>query len=436
MKRIKLLFAFILLCTVIIQAQTAPVSTFILTALKDGDLKDQKDIIDYLEGSSANMPIIDDIEVRIRNEAFKFDRQRYSLRVEPRGLGETRASKEYYKATIKYQKQKKDVVEHELLTDRYTFIIELLNYQAIYRLHKDLITLYEDRIKVLQTQMEDTKIDLSDIIKAEDKLSRFKFENLERERRIKKMEEKIAKYLKEEGLTTFDTTGFIDVENIGKEVDTVTYTIDKNNVYLEYDHRDFQLAKSRYNLETAEGRRYINFFQFSYDHDNMMDEWEIKEDNETLPDYLKQDYNLNRAYIMEVGLRIPFFNIDRHDIHRRKMNYLKAKEDWKDLERTLERRLEKDVEDIRLLVSQYNFLKARRDDVQAESSLKKYLEMDGVDPLILLSIRESIIENDIELEKIKFDIFRNYIRLLDTSGKISEKPLVNYLSMNREIIAK
>lgn len=403
-------------------------SSFILKALKAGDLKDQKDIIDYLEGSSANMPVVDDIEARIRNRAFEFDKQRYTLRVEPRGLGETRASKDYYKATIKHQKQKKDVLEHELLTDRYTFIIELLNYQAMHRLHNELTTIYEDRIKVLQNQVEGTKVDLSDIIKAEDKLTRFKFENIERERRIKKMEAKIAKDLKEDGLTTFDTTGFIDIESISKEIDTVSFTIDKNNVYLKYDRLDFQRAKSRYNLETSEGRQFLSFFEFSYDHGSWVDELDRRNDG--------KEYDFNRAYLMEIGVRIPYINVDRHDIHRRKMNYLKAKEDCKDLERTLKGRLEKDVEDIRLLVSQYTFLKARGDDVDAESSLKKYLEMDGVDPLILLSIREGIIKNEIELEKIKFDIFRNYIRLLDTSGRISEKPLVNYLSINREIMAQ
>ena len=428
MKRIKLLFATVLLCTVIIHAQTAPVSSFILKALKDGDLKDQKDVITYLEGSSANMPIVDDIEARIRNRAFEFDKQRYTLRVEPRGLGETRASKDYYKATIKHQKQKKDVLEHELLTDRYTFIIELLNYQSIHRLHNELTTIYEDRIKVLQNQVEGTKVDLSDIIKAEDKLTRFKFENIERERRIKKMEAKIAKDLKEDGLTTFDTTGFIDIESISKEIDTVSFTIDKNNVYLKYDRLDFQRAKSRYNLETSEGRQFLSFFEFSYDHGSWVDELDRRNDG--------KEYDFNRAYLMEIGVRIPYINVDRHDIHRRKMNYLKAKEDCKDLERKLKGRLEKDVEDIRLLVSQYTFLKARGDDVDAESSLKKYLEMDGVDPLILLSIREGIIKNEIELEKIKFDIFRNYIRLLDTSGKISDKPLVNYFSINKEIMAK
>lgn len=428
MKRIKLLFANVLLCTVIIYAQTAPVSTFILKALKQGDLKDQKKIISYLEGSSGNMPVVDDIEARIRNRAFEFDRQRYTLRVEPRGLGETRASKNYYNATVKRQKQKKDVMEHEFLTDRYTFIIELLNRQAMYRLHKKLITIYEDRINVLQNQAEGMKCDLSEIIKAEDKLTELKFENIEQDRRIKKMENNVAKELKDDGLTTFDTSGFIDVESIGRNIDTATFTIDKSNVYLKYDQLDFKREKTRYNLETAEGRRFLSFLEFSYDHGSLVDEVDRKSEG--------KDYDFNRAYLMEVGIRIPYINVDRHDMHRRKMNYLKAKEDCKDLERKLKGRLKKDVEDIKLLVSQYGFLKARRDDVKAESSLKKYLEMDGVDPLILLSIRESIIENDIELEKIKFDIFRNYIRLLDTSGKISDKPLVNYLSMSREIMAK
>lgn len=425
MKSIKLL-PYVLVCVITTYAQQAPISTFILTALEDGDLKDQKKNIAYLEGSSANMPIIDDIEARVRNQAFEFDKQRYTLRVEPRGFGETRASTKFYKTTVKHQKQKKDVLENELITDRYNYIIELLNRQTIYDLHNGLITVYEDRIKVLQKQMESMECDLNDIIKAEDKLTQLRFENIERERRIKRMKEKIAKEIKDSSFTVFDTSGFVDIESINKEIDTTSFTIDKNNVYLKYDRLDFQRAKSRYDLETSEGRRYLSYLEFSYDHGERVDELERKKEG--------REYDLDRAYLMELGVRIPYINVDRHDIHRRKLRYLRAKEDYKALKRRLERRMEKDVEDIKLLASQYNYLRARKDDVKAESSLKKYLEMDGVDPLILLSIRESIIENDIELEKIKFDIFRNYIRLLDTSGKISDKPLVNYLSMNKDII--
>jgi hypothetical protein len=242
------------------------------------------------------------------------------------------------------------------------------------------------------------------------------------------MKEKIVKEMNDSSFTGFDTSGFVDIESINKEIDTTSFTIDKNNVYLHYDRLDFQCAKSRYDLETSEGRRYLSYLEFSYDHGERLDELDRK--------YEGREYDLNRAYLMELGIRIPYINVDRHDIHRRKLRYLRAQEDYKAMKRRLNRQMDKDAEDIKLLASQYDFLKARRDDVKAESSLKKYLEMEGVDPLILLSIRESIIENDIELEKIKFDIFRNYIRLLDTSGKISEKPLKNYLSMNKEIMAK
>jgi hypothetical protein len=428
LKSIILFITYVFICTIPVYAQQAPISTFILTALDDGDLKDQKKNIAYLEGSSANMPIIDDIEARVRNRAFEFDKQRYTLRVEPRGFGETRASTKYYKTTVKHQKQKKDVLVNELLTDRYNYIIELLNRQTLYNMNNGLITVYEDRIKVLQKQMENMECDLNDIIKAEDKLTQLKFENIERKRRINRMKEKIGKEIKDNSFTGFDTSGFVDIEGINKEVNTTAFTVDKNNVYLEYDRLDFQRAKSRYDLENAEGRRYLSYLEFSYDHGERFDELERKKEG--------KEYDLNRTYLMELGIRIPYINVDRHDIHRRKLSYLRAKEDYKAMRRRLERRTEKDVEDIKLLVSQYNFLTARRDDVKAESSLKKYLEMDGVDPLILLSIRESIIENDIELEKIKFDIFRNYIRLLDASGKISEKPLRNYLSMNKAVMAK
>jgi hypothetical protein len=97
--------------------------------------------------------------------------------------------------------------------------------------------------------------------------------------------------------------------------------------------------------------------------------------------------------------------------------------------------LKKDSEDIRVLIDKYKFLQAREEDVDAETSLRKYIEMEGVEPTRLLTIKESILKNRTRMQKVRFDILRNYIRVLDSSGLLAQDPLVNYLSPGREVIA-
>lgn len=404
------------------------IGKFLLTAEEDCAIKAQNEKVEFLKGSSSNMPLIDDIEIRIRNDAYKFDRQRYTLRVEPRGFGETGALRDLYTMRLKYHEQKKELLINRLLKDRYLLVIELLHRRSMLKLYKELIVLYEDRINVLKQRTGSLDFDLNDLIKAEDEFTKLKFDNIERERNIKRLKKEINRYLPGESLIEFDTAGFVSIEFISDLAENTEFILDTNNVYLKYDRLTFQLAEKRYNLETAEGRRYISFFQFSYDHGERMEEMERKNDG--------RDYDLNRAYIMNLGIRIPYINTDRHDINRRKLTYLDDRENYQKLKRVLGERVKKDSEDIRILVSQYRFLEARGNDVNAESSLKRYMQMDGIDPTILLSIKESILENNIKKAKIKFDILRNYIRVIDVTGQLSKKPLRNFLSSNQEVIAK
>ncbi len=416
------------LCIVSVHAEKRDIGTFLLTAEKDYSVAEQEKKISFLEGSSKNMPVIDDIELRIRNQAFQFDRQRYSLRVEPRGFGETRSSRNLYRQRVNYNKQRREVLYNRALKNRYDMIIELMSRESMLQFYKTMTVLYEDKIKVLRKQLGSENFNLTDIIKAEDKLTQLKFENIERERSVNRLKKEIGLYLETEGVADFDTEGLVTVEYISKAVENTEYTLDTNNVNLKYDRLNFQMAESRYKMEVSESRRYIPFFEFGYDHGEMKEELERKEDD--------KDYDLNRAYLMNLGIRIPYINTDRQDINRRKLDYLNDRENYLELKNELTERMKKDLEDIKLLVSQHTFLAARESDVNAESSLKKYLKMDGVDPLILLSIRQSILENDIKKEKIRFAIYRNYIRVIDVVGLLSQKPLKNYLSLKQEVVAQ
>ncbi len=424
------------LCILSVHAEKSSIGTFLLTAEKDYSVAEQEKKVSFLQESSKNMPVIDDIELRIRNRAYRFDRQRYSLRVEPRGFGETRASRNVYQTLLHYNKHKKNVLLNEKLSERCFLVIELLYHQMMLVLYKRLSVLYEDRISVLKKQTGSLDFDLNDIIKSENKLTKLRLEivNLEKNEHLIKegyiplLRRKIIIGDTSDKFDTFDTTGFVTVEYISEQVKNTGFNLDSNNVYLQHDKLELQFAENRYNLEVAEGRRYISFFEFAYDHGERMEELAEKNDNDP--------YDLKRAFIMNLGIRIPYINSDRHDINRRKLEYLSDKENYTELKRELEYRVNKDSDDIRTLVEQYAFLKARKENVNAESSLKRYLEMEGVDPLVLLSLKESIIDNDINMEEIKFNILRNYIRILDVTGQLSRKPIKNYLSLKQEAVAK
>jgi hypothetical protein len=159
----------------------------------------------------------------------------------------------------------------------------------------------------------------------------------------------------------------------------------------------------------------------------MLDEITRRDDGKT--------YDMHNAYALQLGIKIPDITMARHDIARRKVDYLSEKENYERLKSELADQINKDQEDLRSLIAQYRFLKARESEVDATASLKKYLQMNGVDPLTLLSIKESIVKNQIDMCKLRFGILRNYIRVIDVAGELAKPPLRNFLSKSREIMA-
>jgi len=69
------------------------------------------------------MPVLSDAELRVRNRAFDFGGQRYSLKVEPRGLGETRALKRYLQSNKEFEETHKQYTLNETLLLRYIYFI-------------------------------------------------------------------------------------------------------------------------------------------------------------------------------------------------------------------------------------------------------------------------------------------------------------------------
>jgi hypothetical protein len=58
--------------------------------------------------------------------------------------------------------------------------------------------------------------------------------------------------------------------------------------------------------------------------------------------------------------------------------------------------------------------------------------MTGVDPLALLSIKAGYLKNRIKLEEVKYGIIRNWVKVLDASGRLAKEPMRNWLAAGRQ----
>jgi hypothetical protein len=287
--------------------------------------------------------------------------------------------------------------------------------------------LHADRIRVLEAQKLTEGFDLQDLIKAESDLTKLKGEELDLAKQISALERRMEYHGRNQdfhGLDSAEMAGTLQAEEVIARVEGKAFEVDPHHATLDYYRAESKLAQERFYLEKAQNRRFVSFLEFTYDIGDRLDELDRRDEGKA--------YDLNQAYGLQMGFRIPSLTGGNRDTQRRRLDAAEDKREVALRQRELEEAIRKDFEDFTALAAVYRYLKARTDEFDPRASLRKYLEMAGTDPLQLLAIRESILENQKRMEEARFGLMRNYLKIMDATGELARAPLRNLLSPTTE----
>jgi hypothetical protein len=418
------------------KGENVRIATFLSTVNEDSSLMNQTKTIKSLQKSSVRFPIIDEIEFKMGSAApfspnYSWSqRQRYSARITPNGIGETFMAGKVYKISLDYNIHKKEMLLNSFLKKRYLIISELLYGKTILKRSLEHKILLEDRIAVLEKMSTLEDFDFTDLVKAQKDFSKLNLEIIEHKNLVDISENHFRAIMPLIGDIELDTIGLIEINAIKDLINKSSLNIDNENVYLKESVLKMDAAQSLYKLESKDNRRILSFLEFGFDADKYADEKADKIKNKGN----KDKYEFNKAFNMELGLTLPIRGLSRIDDNKRMLKMVEEQEEYSSNKEELEEIARILQGEIHTLVEQYNFLADRRKEMNPESVLNKYMALDGEDPLVLLKIKENINENETMLEEVKFLIYGKYIEVMDITGRLCEKPLRNYLSNTMEEI--
>lgn len=396
-----------------LNAEKLTIEKFLLSADYDFILKNHSELVDYHNNSSGSTPFFDKIEFRAELEDFdRFDQQ-YSLRFYPKGWGETKSSRNIASLMKEENKMEHEEYYNNALGQRYELILSYVETSALIEHYKKLQTVYNDRITVLNKLAETAEeFDVVEIISAEDKLIDLQLDLVKLEDILTNLTHKIGVIAGKDIEVAFDEKSIIDIRQIKKQLPQVKKVSGIENISIRNRKLKIELAKSKYELEVAKTRDYISFFKL---------------------DYKTQDYKEpNKSFSIGIGLKLPFINPEKDEINERKARHIEEKLKLEDTLRRNQETVISITRSMNRMFAQYDILSQRKESGNAATSFKKYMEMDGINPITLLKLKESMLEGDIRLIKIKTNIRMKYIRLLNELGELSEKPIKNHLSPGRE----
>ncbi|ACN15216.1 hypothetical protein HRM2_21180 [Desulforapulum autotrophicum HRM2] len=384
------------------------IDSFVLTAEKDLKLQNQQELTRYLNEAPSSTPYIDRMEFRTETQEFDLEKQKYSLRLYPKGWGETRYTRQVTELASQSCRTEERDYYNTALKLRYELVLDYLESRTMVDLKQQLAAVCEDRIHVLKKKSAGSvSFDISDLISAEELLTDLRLELVGLENKITGIEHEIAVAADSQRPVAFDKTPLIPISVIEKKIHELPQEAKVNNVKLEDQKNKMDLADSKYRLEQAKNRNYLNFFQVAYDSD----------DND----------DMEKACSIELAVKLPFINSDQDGVNLKKINFMKERLQYNEEVRALAEKKISQTRSLDRLIRQYTLLEANRQNGNAKVSLKTYLKIDGMDPLNLLKIRESIIKSDLQLEKTAFNIRNRFIELMDIMGKLPEKPFKNYI---------
>jgi hypothetical protein len=419
----KILFL-MLVCGVAAFGKSYTIDGIIRTSADDRRVSLQDEKHKFIKKTFPGIPLIDKIELKAQEKSFNLNNVEYSLKLQLRGIGETFSSARYRKAMVLKSEQKSQLVIGRTLFDRYMAIIDLLEQEAKHKLYQELMDVYVDKIKVMKKMSTvDPDFEITELIKVENDNLKALASDMECRKFADLASSKLKTLLSDQDFTEIDTTGILPVDSllllVENKLDNNAFKLDSDNVHFRQYKIDLDIEEERYKLEKAEARKYLSHIGFSYDNGEHLDQIQRRND--------EKDYNLNDAFSLEVGITLPILTTRPHDVVKRKSDIIKAKDEYETFKEELQYLFTEDINDLKYYIIQYLILKARELEVDAEASLKKYLEFKGADPLVLLSIKENIIKNQLNRTDVIYGLYRNYIQVLDMTGGIVKWPTKNFL---------
>ena len=418
MSRIALLLT--LLTTIVVAQKTTSVSSFLssdkeLINVKDArSLEIQNEKVDFLESSSSNTPFIKNVELRYKADDFTFEEHLFKLRVSPKAWGQTSSGNDLYKSSLEFQKDKINLINNSILRKKYKLVAKMVHYKRALELDSNLLLIYKDKVTIQKQSMGDINFDIDDLIRDEDYITTIQLRLIDINKQIRDLEKKAGV---KPGELIFDTKDYISASAINEILTTQKFDIDSTNLYLRNSYLKYELAKSKYKLETSATNKIVSYVDFGYKYDR----------------YPGRTHVVENDFMAGIGINIPIANSKRLSINNRKITLLKEKSDYFDHKRLLEEKISDITKDVAIYNSQLSMLLQRKKEVAKEEYFKNMINISGISPLKLLNIKESIVKTDKKIKDISFEMTKMYIELLDLSGSMSANPLKNYLSSKQEV---
>ena len=362
--------------------------------------------VKFLNQKKQGLPLLNEISLRTESDEFELNKQRYQARFRFNTNKERISNQKIIESKKERYQIRQDVFLLSQLEEIYTSLVDFYFISQEIKYQEEELLILQDKKQIFQKLLaQGQNFDVEKWLKNEEnileinsKLIKNRSVNAELKARIQVDGGEDEEFLFDDWLTINRLRLFISDSTINANLPP-GFLI---NIIKEEE------AKAEYQLEKSKANKWLDFVQFEY------------KGNKKLP--------YNKEISLGAGIKIPL-----RAFHRVKMNdaYLeileseyKSKMDAKKYSKSMSI----SFSNLERLFVEYDLFQDYIKTQKIQETYDTYLGNLSISPLLLLNIKQILIDQKKTSISIQKEIFEKYIRLLSDSGILVRSPLRNYLN--------
>ena len=397
------LLVFLTLTTVAVAGQSITVDHVLRQAVNAPEVTAVERQLKGLEALEYNLPIVNNLEFRTRNNELLYNRQQYALRLDIENPFRVIQNRKYFEVRQQLGVLRRQRALKEVITGRYLMLSELIGAHGLLVIRRSQDSLKKKLAEVYSEKSGSAEFDAEDLIRARLEIISGQADLKEAEYEFAVLERKITADAGASGASISGLTDHIGPEQIIRVIDSVRLGSDLTEISekaaeSELAARKVKVEESSFNLGWIQG---------------MYAPYQITEGDKPAG--------------VALGVSIPVFKKNKDNQARSKVQLLEEQTELDLMKIQAAGGFDERRESLRIKLRHYleirEQLKSARDD-----QFSTLAAVSNYDPVPIIKLEAELLKFRVLLNKIESSILKEWILMLDQADVLIKSPLRNYLS--------
>jgi hypothetical protein len=384
-----------------------PMEEFLSSAWDDPAVKSFSTRDQYLQNKPYQLSPVRRLEFRTETNQLDPDRQEYQLRLSPSNPWEMKYTNRYFGAYREMLQYDRDRALKEALYARYVEIADWVYQSDVESLRREEKEITDQLVQVLEAQRFSRFFDPEDYVELKlDQVDRAV--DLEKVRfELDNVKHRVAALYASAQLQRLDWTreNIITVAALEQVVDSISI-YETAGGEVAYRLKRIDLASQEWHLEKSNIN--IGYVQARYQ--------EFRLDQERSP------------WSITLGVVIPVFNPNKGDMTKRKLDMIKAQDDYDAVKQQITNDGFIAREKLKSLLERLADIRTLQENLNIDELTSHLQAMNSNNPVLGLQVKRKLVKLQVMEAQLHHQVVLTYLDFLKTTERLQQRPLINYLS--------